>query len=73
MIVNNDQVEIRYVVPTGPKGETTPFCHVRLDYLEDHLRLNGPWPYKLSDLYYEPAATAAVQKIAAEEHTKVAA
>jgi hypothetical protein len=27
-------VEIRYVVPTGPKGETTPFCHVRLDYLD---------------------------------------
>jgi hypothetical protein len=21
------------VVPTGPKGETTPFCHLRLDYL----------------------------------------
>jgi site-specific DNA recombinase len=36
VIVTNDQVEIRYVVPTGPKGETTPFCHVRLDYL------NGP-------------------------------
>ena len=32
VIVNNDQVEIRYVVPTGPKGETTPFCHLRLDY-----------------------------------------
>jgi site-specific DNA recombinase len=33
VIVNDSQVEIRYVVPTGPKGETTPFCHVRLDYL----------------------------------------
>ena len=33
VIVTHDQVEIRYVVPTGPKGETTPFCHVRLDYL----------------------------------------
>ena len=33
VIVTDDQVEIRYVVPTGPKGETTPFCHVRLDYL----------------------------------------
>src|SRR5882724_1565608 len=31
--VTHDQVEIRYVVPTGPKGDTTPFCHVRLDYL----------------------------------------
>jgi site-specific DNA recombinase len=36
VIVTHDQVEIRYVVPTGPKGETTPFCHLRLDYL------NGP-------------------------------
>jgi site-specific DNA recombinase len=36
VIVTHDQVEIRDVVPTGPKGEITPFCHVRLDYL------NGP-------------------------------
>jgi site-specific DNA recombinase len=34
VIVNDMQVEIRYVVPTGPKGETTPFCHLRLDYLD---------------------------------------
>jgi putative transposase len=41
--------------------------------VEDHLRLNGPWQYKLSELYYAPAVTAAVEKIAAEEHTQVAA
>jgi site-specific DNA recombinase len=34
VIVNDSQVEIRSVVPTGPKGETTPFCHLRLDYLD---------------------------------------
>jgi site-specific DNA recombinase len=33
VIVTDGQVEIRYVVPTGPKGESTPFCHLRLDYL----------------------------------------
>ena len=33
VIVTHDQVEIHYVIPTGPKGETTPFCHLRLDYL----------------------------------------
>jgi len=33
VIVTDSQVEIRYVVPTGPQGETTPFCHLRLDYL----------------------------------------
>lgn len=32
VIVSDGQVEIRYVVPTGPKGETVPFCHLRLDY-----------------------------------------
>jgi len=41
--------------------------------VEDHLRLNGPWKYQLSDLYYEPAVTAAVENIAAEEHAQVAA
>ena len=41
--------------------------------VEDHLRLNGPWNYKLSDLYYEPAVTTAVERIAAEEQAKVAA
>jgi hypothetical protein len=41
--------------------------------VEDHLHVNGPWQYKLSDLYYEPAVTMAVEKIAAEEHTTVAA
>ena len=34
VIVTDGQGEMRYVVPTGPKGETTPFCHVRLDYFD---------------------------------------
>jgi hypothetical protein len=37
------------------------------------LDLNGPWPYKLSDLYYAPAVTAALEHLAAEELAKVAA
>lgn len=41
--------------------------------VEDHVHVNGPWQYKLSDLYYEPAVTAAVKHIAAEEQTTVAA
>jgi transposase len=41
--------------------------------VEDHLNLNGPWKYKLSDLYDEPAVTAAVEQIAAAEQCKVAA
>jgi site-specific DNA recombinase len=29
VIVHDAQVEIRYVVPTGPQGDTTPCCHLR--------------------------------------------
>jgi putative transposase len=39
----------------------------------EHLHVNGPWLYKLSELYYEPAVTAAVEAIAADDHAKVAA
>ena len=28
----NDEVEIRYVVPTHARSETTRFCHLRKDY-----------------------------------------
>jgi transposase len=41
--------------------------------VEDHVHLNGPWQYKLSDRYYEPAVTVAVENIVAEEQAKVAA
>jgi hypothetical protein len=41
--------------------------------VEDPLHLNDPSKYQLSDLYDEPAITAAVEKIAAEEHANVAA
>jgi hypothetical protein len=41
--------------------------------VEDHVHLNGPWKSQLSDLYYEPAVTAAVAKIAAEEYAAAAA
>src|SRR5918992_806092 len=39
--------------------------------VETHLRVNGPWLSKLSEIYAEPAVTAAVEKIAAEEHARV--
>jgi transposase len=39
----------------------------------EHLRVNGPWRYKLSAIYYEPEVTAAVEKLAAEESLKAAA
>lgn len=41
--------------------------------VEDPLQLNGPWTYTLSDLSSEPAVTATMEKIAAEEDTTIAA
>lgn len=35
--------------------------------VEQHLQVNGPWPYALSDLYYTPEVTAAVQALRTAE------
>lgn len=32
VLVNDGQVEIRYVIPTGEEGEKASFCHLRKDY-----------------------------------------
>lgn len=41
--------------------------------VEHHLSTNGPWPYKLSLLYYTPEVTTAVARIAKEQHLSQAA
>jgi hypothetical protein len=41
--------------------------------VEEHLHVNGPWKYKLSELYYEPAVTAAVENMVAEQRSPAAA
>src|SRR5215213_4768574 len=33
VIFSDEEVEIRYVVPTSPEGPHQPFCHLRTDYL----------------------------------------
>jgi len=38
-----------------------------------HLQVNGPWQYKLSEIYYAPEITAAVEHMAAKERLKAAA
>lgn len=35
--------------------------------VKEHLQVNGPWAYALSDLYYTPEVTAAVQALRAAE------
>jgi site-specific DNA recombinase len=34
VVVTEDEVEIRYVVPLSPEGELGRFCHLRKDYLD---------------------------------------
>jgi transposase len=35
--------------------------------VEQHLQVNGPWPYALSEIYYTPEVTTAVQALMATE------
>jgi transposase len=37
--------------------------------VERHLAVNGPWPYALSEIYYTPEVTAAVEALRAAEST----
>ena len=32
VLINDDQVEIRYVIPTSEEGTKTRFCHLRSDH-----------------------------------------
>jgi transposase len=38
-----------------------------------HLQVNGPWQYKLSEIYYTSEITAAVEQMVADERLKAAA
>ena len=40
--------------------------------VEQHVQDNGPWQYKLSQLYDAPEVTAAVAHLAAEKQSKIA-
>jgi len=41
--------------------------------VEQHFSTNGPWKYKLSQLYYTPQVTAAVERITKEQQLQEAA
>ena len=49
VIVDDEKVEIRYVIPTSPNGENTRFCHLRTDYLNPHANTIGPQGCFLAD------------------------
>jgi hypothetical protein len=37
--------------------------------VKQHLRVNGPWRYALSDIYYTPEVTAAVEALQAKDRS----
>jgi site-specific DNA recombinase len=39
VVVTNDDVEIRYVIPTTPSSEHVRFCHLRTDYFHPFIRI----------------------------------
>jgi putative transposase len=41
--------------------------------VQQHVQVNGPWHYKLSQIYYEPDVTAAMEKMAPMEQLQAAA
>jgi site-specific DNA recombinase len=45
VIVDDEKVEIRYVIPTSPEGEEKSFCHLRKDYF--YLLSETIYPQKL--------------------------
>jgi transposase len=57
----------------GEVQDKCPRTHTRkrmwplVQDVKQHLPLNGPWPYALSELYYTPAVTAAVQALRVAE------
>lgn len=46
VVVTNEEVEIRHVIPTSPSSEHLRFCHLRLDYFDGPLCPNqGKHPH----------------------------
>lgn len=43
VVVTDDDVEIRYVIPTTPESEQVRFCHLRTDYFRQ------PWQRATSE------------------------
>jgi site-specific DNA recombinase len=48
VVVTDEQVEIRYVIPTSPAGEKIRFSHLRSDYFSDP-DLIGPYDIEFLD------------------------
>jgi hypothetical protein len=57
----------------GPRNHTRKRLRDLVQDVAQHREANGPGPYRLSQLYDAPEVRAAVEHIAAEKQTKIAA
>ena len=55
------------------RNHQRPHIETLVRDVEHHLALNGPWQYKLSQLYYTPEVTAALERLIQEQHLQQAA
>jgi hypothetical protein len=80
VIVAPDVLEVHYEEPVDRAlGDVHDKCtrnHQRkrlwtvVRDVEQHLSVNGPWQYELSEIYYTPEVTAAVQVLLTAETTQ---
>jgi hypothetical protein len=78
VVVTDEEVEIRYVIPTSPTSEHVRFCHLRLDYFNvpsgsdgsHHLREGcaGRSEHKVIALLLRISASAAHDEASADHH-----
>ncbi len=52
VVVTNEEVEIRYVIPTSPNSEQVRFCHLRSNYFQTQ------WQKKITDAILSSQASA---------------
>jgi hypothetical protein len=83
VIAAPDVLEVHYEEPIerafGDVHEKCTRNHQRkglaelVEDVEQHFWTNGPWHYHLSQLYYTPAVTAAVERLSREQQLPQAA
>jgi hypothetical protein len=62
------------VIPDpGGRNHTRKRFSTLIKDIERSMQEHGPWQYQLSQIYYEPAITAAVESMAAEATSQIAA
>jgi hypothetical protein len=59
VVVTGEEVEIRYAIPTSPKGEYVRFCHLRLDYFSTPRLSQSDQHHQTIELHVDGSAPCA--------------